>query len=300
MPESRALATSGPVAIAFGSGGARGLAHLGVLKALEELGLEPDLVVGTSIGSIAAAAYATGTVQRVSEAFTAMNVLETSRMFIDLGIPRSGLIEGRHVMEKLRAWIPDVDIRRLRIPFAAVAMDLDTQAEAVLDSGAILDAVRASISIPGVFTPVRRGDAWLVDGGLVNPLPVSVARAMGASRVLAIDINLTDGAPSADESAADAEAGPTVFDRLRNAVTGGAPFIVDVLTRSLRAGENAIERERLHREPPDLLLSPAVGHVPTLDFRRAAALIDIGYQCAMRQAEALQTLFHPHTPTPLP
>ena len=115
--------SSGAVGIAFGSGGARGLAHLGVLQALEELGLAPDIVVGTSIGAIAAAAYATGTVQVVRESFLSMSALEVSRMFIDFNLPRSGLIEGRHVMEKLGEWIPDIEIGLLRIPFAAVAMD---------------------------------------------------------------------------------------------------------------------------------------------------------------------------------
>ncbi len=281
------------VAAVFGSGGARGLAHLGVIQALDELGLEPAIVVGTSIGAIAAAAYATGTVQRIRDDFLTMNFLQTSRMFFDFAIPRSGLTDGRRVMDKLREWIPDLDIGRLRIPFAAVAMDLQTQGEAVLDSGAILDAVRASISIPGVFSPVRRDDAWLVDGGLVDPLPVSVARDKGATRILAVDINLTAGTPSPEEPLPpeDDSATSRALTKLRKAVRGDAPFIADVLTRSLRAGENAIERERLLNDAPDLLLSPPVGHVNTLDFRAPEVSIRAGYDCAMAQADAIRALF---------
>lgn len=280
------------VAVVFGSGGARGLAHLGVIQALDELGLEPAIVVGTSIGAIAAAAYATGTAQQVRDDFLAMNLLQTSRMFFDLGIPRSGLTEGKHVMEKLREWIPDLDIGRLRIPFAAVAMDLATQGEAVLDTGRILDAVRASISIPGVFSPVPRDGLWLVDGGLVDPLPVSVARDKGAARVLAVDINLTAGAPPAEEKPeAPESASARAMAKLRRAVRGNAPFIVDVLVQSLRAGENAIERERLLNDAPDLLLSPPVGHIGTLDFRNPETVVRAGYDCAMAQADALRELF---------
>ena len=293
LSSRRSSKRSPVVAAVFGSGGARGLAHLGVIQALDELGLEPAIVVGTSIGSIAAAAYVTGTVQRIRDDFLTMNFLQTSRMFFDFAIPRSGLTDGRRVMEKLREWIPDLDIGRLRIPFAAVAMDLETQGEAVLDSGAILDAVRASISIPGVFSPVRRDDAWLVDGGLVNPLPVSVARNKGATRILAVDINLTAGTPFPEEPPPPEEDSATsrALTKLRKAVRGDAPFISDVLTRSLRAGENAIERERLLNDAPDLLLSPPVGHVNTLDFRSPEVSIRAGYDCAMAQADAIRALF---------
>lgn len=293
LPPRRTAKRPPAVAAVFGSGGARGLAHLGVIQALDELGLEPAIVVGTSIGAIAAAAYATGTTRQVRDDFLSMNLIQTSRMFFDLGIPRSGLTEGKHVMEKLRDWIPDLDIGRLRIPFAAVAMDLATQGEVVLDSGRILDAVRASISIPGVFSPVPRDGLWLVDGGLVNPLPVSVARGKGATRVLAVDINLAAGAPPAEEEkpAAPETASARAMAKLRRAVRGTAPFIVDVLAQSLRAGENAIERERLLNDAPDLLLSPPVGHIGTLDFRNPEAALQAGYDCAMAQADALRDLF---------
>ena len=265
------------VGVVFGSGGARGFAHLGAMRALRELGLEPALVVGTSIGSIAAAAWATGSVDAVEKGAATMNLLESSRMFVDFSLHRSGFTDGRGVMDRLRAWIPDLPIERLRTPFAAVATDLASWREVVLDAGSLHAAVRASISIPGVFTPVRRGDAWLVDGGLANPLPVSVARAMGAERVLAIDVNLGRPAASAASPAAGEEA--------------AAPHLLSVLTRSLRVGENAIERERLRREAPDLLLSPPVGDRSTLDFRACEEPARLGYECAMARASDLRALF---------
>ena len=273
------------IAAVFGSGGARGLAHLGVLKALDELGLAPDIVVGASIGSIAAAAYATGTVATLRSEFLAMGTLDISGMFLEPGIPSTGLIRGRRVMGRLRKWIPDVGIECLRTTFAAVAMDIETRTETVFTTGSILDAVRASISIPGVFTPVRCGNAWLVDGGLVNPLPVSVARSLGAGRVLAIDINLTN-----DDATVPVN---TPLSRVMRAVTRGAPTLFEVVLQTIRIGENAIERERLQRDSPDLLLSPPVGQVPSLDFRNPEATIEAGYACAMAHADELRALFRP-------
>ena len=265
----------GPVAVVFGSGGARGFAHLGVLQALEELGLTADIAVGTSIGSIAAAAYATGTVGTVREGASALGLVELTRMLLDPSLSTAGFLGGRRVMDRLNKWIPNVDIRVLRIPFAAVATDIAAMSETVLREGPILDAVRASISIPGVFRPVKTGDRWLVDGGLTNPLPVSVARDMGAARVLAVDINLVSG---------DGASGGAAHDN-------GSPALFDVITRTFRMGENAIERERLLRDRPDLLLQPAVGHVATLDFRDADAVMAVGYEAAMARRGELLALF---------
>ena len=267
------ISQRGPVALVFGSGGARGLAHLGVLQALEELGLRADIAVGTSIGSIAAAAYVTGTVRAVREGASSLGLVELSRMLLDPALSTSGLLGGRKVMERLRSWIPDVDIQVLRLPFAAVATDIGAMAEVVLREGSILDAIRASISIPGIFRPAKVGGRWLVDGGLTNPLPVSVARDLGAARVLAIDINLRSGESGAD-SAAD-----------------GAPALFDMLTRTFRMGENAIERERLLRDRPDVLLQPAVGQVATLDFRDADAAMRLGYEEAMARRDEIAALF---------
>lgn len=273
------------VALVLGSGGARGIAHLGVLQALQELHLEPGIVVGTSIGALAGAAYATGSVETLREDFLAMTARETAALFVEPNIPRSGLIEGRHLMEKLAQWIPDVEISRLRIAYAAVAFDITSQVESVQTTGRILSAIRASISIPGYFSPVQQGSGWLVDGGLSNPLPVSVAKSMGADRVLAVDINLCPGMPLQETQEENK------FLRIMRTLTGGAPTLVEVLMQSIRVAENAIERERLQEDLPDVLLSPPVGHIPTLDFRNPEALIQLGYDTAMQHKEEIIDLF---------
>ncbi len=277
-------------ALVFGSGGARGISHLGVLKALEELGLKADIVVGTSIGSIVAAAYAAGTVDDLREKVLSMNWIQLASLFMNPSFRRSGLVGGAKIQDFLRDWIPAIDIGRLATPYAAVASDLNTQTDVVLTSGTLLDAVRASISIPGVFVPVLRGGRCLVDGGLTNPLPVSVARDLGAEKVVAVDINLgrpSDGPPP--NGLAGRIARKIGFSTSKPK-SGKTPNIVQILVESLRIGENAIQRERYNREPADLLLSPAVGDTGTLDFTTPEPVFLAGYDAAMASAPALRGL----------
>lgn len=285
-PAPSAPADTAPpvVGLVLGSGGARGIAHLGVLKALEEMRLAPQIAVGTSIGALVAAAYATGVTKDLREALCGMSLHEIARLFIEPNLPRSGLIEGKRVLEKISQVIPNVEIEYLRIAYAAVAFDIVSQVESVRNKGSLLQAIRASISIPGIFTPIACEGGWLVDGGLSNPLPVNVARAMGAKRILAVDINLLPGTPS-DSSESN------LLLRFIRAKTSGAPSIVEVLLQSIRVAENTIEREQLQKHVPDLLLSLPVGHIPTLDFRNPSDLIELGYQCTLQKAAEIQDLF---------
>lgn len=319
------------VALVFGSGGARGWAHLGVLQAFRELGFCPGRVVGTSIGAVAAAAYAGGALPALEHLAETMDWKQAASLFLEIGLPRSGLLEGRRIMALLRELIPETRIEQLPVPYAAVATDLRHQAEVVFERGDLHEAIRASIAIPGIFTPVQHDEAWLVDGGLVNPLPVSVARKAGARLVIAVDINLRNGAPAADTAHRTvSDARPPVLRTLDKLGTlarwkqrleagedgtppeekglrpfleslfglqdlprNASPTMLEVLTRSLRTGENAITRERLLREPPDLLIQPAVGHIGTLEFYRSAEAIRAGYAAAMENATALEALRTP-------
>ncbi len=311
------------VAVVFGSGGARGWAHVGVLRALRELDFTPGLVVGASIGSVAAAVHASNNLAAVEQLALDMDWRKAAALFFEIGLPRSGLLEGRRIMELLRELIPARHIGDLAIRYAAVATDLRTQQEVVLSDGDLLEAIRASISIPGIFTPARHEGRWLVDGGLVNPLPVSVARGLGAAFVVAVDINLREGAPAPEahpqpetarssrdklgalsrwisrmESDRDGEeADETGLRRalenlfgMHDSPRNATPTMLEVLTRSLRAGENAITRERLLREPPDVLIQPEVGHLGTLEFHRSAEAIRAGYTATLAQADALRAL----------
>jgi len=258
------------IALVLGSGGGRGWAHFGVLRAFKELGVVPDMVVGTSIGSMIGALYVMNRLEeaeRVASSLTSWT--QIARLFIEVKIPRMGLIDGRNIMAMLATVLPDVAIETLPLSYTAVATDLHTHEEVIIAHGSLHHAIRASISIPGVFTPVRHGQRWLIDGGLVNPLPVSVARSNGATHVIAVDINLAAN-PTHSESASESD-----------------PSTLEILTRSFRIGENSITRERLLRESPDILIQPPVGHIGTLEFHHATACIEAGYHVTLRHRDAI-------------
>lgn len=257
-------------ALVLGSGGARGWSHIGVLRAMTELGCKPDMVVGTSIGAIVAAIYAAGVVDEAERVASSIDWKQVAKLFFEVNIPRSGLVKGERIMDLLRSLIPVKRIENLTLAYAAVATDLRLEQEVVLAEGDLFKALRASFSIPGVFTPVEytKGQ-WLVDGGIVNPLPISVARSMGATHVVGVDINLKGA----------------LHEKIKS------PTLMDVLLSTFRAIENSITRERLLREPPDLLIQPKVGNLGTLEFHNAPQAIQLGYAAVMEQKGALLELF---------
>ena len=298
------------IGLALGSGGARGWAHLGVLTRLRELGVPIHCVAGTSIGSIVGAFYCSGTLDTMLDLATYLNWKRVAKLFLEVNLPRSGLISGKNFMRLLKDVIPARQISDLSMPYAAVTTDLQTETAVTLDSGNLFDAIRASIAIPGIFTPMRLHGKNLVDGGLTNPLPVSVCRAMGADAVIAVDINLRTPAarparsrtvaPSASRSV---HAVPVPSESMENflaQVTAMMPqlqapidsaikrwytprrkeedtlSIFDVLTRSFRLVENQLTRHGLIQHPPDILVQPAVGDIMTLEFHRSAEAIEAG------------------------
>ena len=174
------------VGLALGSGSARGWAHVGVIRALEQAGIRPDLVCGTSIGALVGAAYAAGELDRLEQWVLGLRISDVVA-FMDVSLS-SGLFKGERLMDFFRRNFVDRPIEELAMPFAAVATSLHTGAELWLRHGSTLDAVRASIAVPGIFAPVLYEGSVLVDGGLVNPVPVSLARAMGADVLIAVDL----------------------------------------------------------------------------------------------------------------
>ena len=175
--------------LALGSGSARGLAHVGVIQVLEAYNIPIDIIAGTSIGSVVGSLYAAGaSIDQLEEA--ALSIKKSTTLFlIDLALPHSGLISGKKIEEMLdNLALKDKTFDDLKIPFAAVAADVESGAEVILNQGKVIDAVRASISIPGIFTPVKYQDYYLVDGGVVNPVPVDVVQKMGADIIIAVNL----------------------------------------------------------------------------------------------------------------
>jgi NTE family protein len=176
------------IGLVLGGGAARGWAHIGAIRALEEAGIKPDVVCGTSIGALVGAVYANGDLDWLEE-WVGKLTWQTVVRLLDLRFFSGGLLGGRKVIDVFANKFNGCAIDELALPFTAVATELDTGRELWLRDGAVADAVRASIAIPGLFTPIWHDGVWLVDGGLSNPVPVSAARAMRADCVIAIDLN---------------------------------------------------------------------------------------------------------------
>ena len=176
------------IGLALGSGAARGWSHIGVIEALAEAGIEPDIVCGCSIGAVVGAAYVAGELPALKDFAQSLTWREIARM-LDVRLSGGGLIGGQEIVAFLRRLKISAPIASYSKPFAAVATDLETGREIWLREGPIDEAVRASISLPGILSPARHADRWLVDGGLVNPVPVSVCRALGADVVIAVNLN---------------------------------------------------------------------------------------------------------------
>lgn len=246
------------IGLALGSGGARGWAHLGVIKRLTELGITPVCVSGTSIGALVGAVYAKGNFEQLLSFATSFDWRHMAQFFMEFNLSRSGLLEGRQIHALLAdpQYIGDATFEELNIPFFAVATDLDREKMVLLHEGSVIDAVRASLSIPGIFTPIQINNQWLVDGGLSSPLPIQICRDAGADIVIAVDVNLN-------------KKDVPIFSPT-------SPSLFDVLTQSIRIFENQITRRQLLSSPPDVLIQPQVGHVSTLDFRNGDAVIQAG------------------------
>lgn len=176
------------IGLALGAGSARGLSHIGVLKAFDDAGIKPVFIAGTSIGSMIGAAYASGNLENMEKFMRKIDVRKMMS-YCDFTFPRQALMEGDRIMELIKELIPARDFNELVVPFSAVACDIHTGEQVVFDSGNLHKAVRASISLPGIFLPVSHEDRWLVDGGLVNPVPVSIVRDFDVDIVIAVDLN---------------------------------------------------------------------------------------------------------------
>ncbi|BEQ14886.1 patatin-like phospholipase family protein [Desulfoferula mesophila] len=295
------------VGLALGSGSSRGWAHIGVIRALAEAGVEISCIAGTSIGALVGAGFALDKMD-VLEEFARQLDWKQIVSFLDVVFPRSGLFDGGKITEFFRGHVHEVNIQDLPLPYCAVATDLATGDEVVFSQGDLVEAIRASVSIPGVFTPARRDGAFLVDGGLVNPVPVSVARRMGADYVIAVDLNhgridksgngaMTDNDSSAKHGEEDLKRKITqeLADRFSQLSSPSlsqigkwiskepTPNIIEVLTTSINIMAAQITEINLKRDPPDLLIRPRLGHLRLMEFHRAEEAIEEGYRETVRR-----------------
>lgn len=285
------MQTALKVGLALGSGAARGWAHIGILKALEKADIKADVVVGTSIGALVGAAYLSGRIDKLESWLLNLNRLETARFF-KLSAAFTGLVNKSRLHDFLTEYVADADLQIADLPaaYASVATHLHSGREVWNTQGNVLEAVWSSISLPGLFPAIKQRDRWLIDGGLVNPVPVSVCRALGADIVIAVNLNgdilgkhLPPPLPANDSE------NNRFTDRITEFVnsytanlfnadkkTDDAPNLFDAIAASVNITQDRITRSRMAGDPPDILLQPRLAKIGLLEFYRAGEAIAAG------------------------
>ncbi len=296
--------TNPKIGLALGSGSARGWAHIGVIRALEEEGIKPDIVTGCSIGSLVGAAYAGGHLDVLQQWVNKLRFLDVVRL-LDVKM-NGGLIEGESLMGSFSNKIAQLNIEQLPLPYAAVATDLNSGREVWLQNGSLPAAVRASIALPGLFSPVKMDGRWLVDGGLTNPVPISLCRAMGAELIIAVNLNsdivgkhlheqkeseshqqrdlLTQLLDKVNDSLKDTRMSQWLTERQHRE----SPGLFEVMASSINIMQDRITKSRMAGDPPDVLISPRLGQLGLLEFDRAEEAIAEGYDSVRRMLPAIE------------
>lgn len=307
------------IGLALGSGAARGWAHIGVIRALQKYGIEPHVVCGCSIGAVVGAAYAASNLDRLEAWITSLTKLELAR-YGELSF-RSGLIDKERLHEGFVKNIcgDERQIENLDKIFGAVATDLHTGREVWFTKGNTLNSIWSSIALPGLFAPVPFEDKWLVDGGLVNPVPVSICRSLGADVVIAVDLNAdiigkrsiqrqergekfienkqtktTDSDKDDEETTLSSlretfvDFSSQMFPNLHKEQAPQAPGMFETIASSVNIMQDRITRSRMAGDPPDVLLSPRLAHIGLLEFYRAEESIQVGYDLTLQKLDAIR------------
>lgn len=295
------------IGLALGSGSARGWSHIGVINALQRAGIQIDVVAGCSIGSLVGAAYACGKLPELEtwvRSFSYWDVLK----LMDVSWRRGGLLRGERVFNHYRHLLPESSFADCQLKFGTVATNLSTGRELWFTEGDLHTAVRASCSIPGLMAPIAHNGYWLVDGAVVNPVPVSLTRALGADIVIAVDLqhdahlmqqDLLSANLTGNEDGDGVAAGETLrwHERLRERIgimSPRRPVVVptamEIMTTSIQVLENRLKRNRMAGDPPDILLQPLCPQISTLDFHRADAAISAGQLAVEKKIDELLPL----------
>jgi len=294
------------IGLALGSGAARGWGHIGVIRALVRSGIRPDIVCGSSMGALIGAAYAAGTMDGLAGWAGRLSNRQVLRL-MDFSLTSGGLIEGGRLMEELDGFVADTSIESLPMAYAAVAADLDSGEEVWLQDGSLSQAVRASMALPGLFAPVRRQERWLMDGGLVNPVPVSLCRELGADVVIGVNLNCGVAGRRARFAGRETRLSLSLpenefFQRISEGMAplrermlewfpddgdeGGkarSPSLFEVMAGSIDIMQDRITRQRLRDDSPELLIEPHLGHMGLMEFDRANEAMEEG-EAAVEEA----------------
>jgi len=301
------------IGIALGSGSARGWAHIGVLNQLDEMGIKPDIVAGSSIGSLVGAAYASENLASFENWVKGLDSKGIIQM-LDITWGKGGLIEGKKLFDHFSRNMQHDDIKSLSVQYGAVATDMSTGREVWFQEGPVSEAVRASIALPGLFTPAQKDEQWFLDGGIVNPVPVSLCKAMGADVVIAVDLNSDiigkhlrqfkhpEEAEDDEESIFNSPFLEQTFKQFTGTLHEGSflsklfkpgkrtpePGLYEVIASSVNIMQVRITRSRMAGDPPDILLSPRLSHIGLMEFDKAEEAIKEGVDAVKRAETALE------------
>lgn len=291
------------VGLVLGSGGAKGLSHIGVIKFLEELDVKIDFIAGASIGALIGGAYASGlSIKEIEDIALETDLTSTAKLFSP-GFGKSGLVTGSKVQEFLTSKLGNKNIEDLKIPFTAVATDIITGQEIHFNKGDLVEAIRASISIPIVFQPVIRNNIVLVDGGLVNPVPINVVREMGADHIIAVNIlsSKNNPDPKPDKKFNNKidldkplEIIPVLQRKIEDLIIDhkwirnfikqkekqDLPGMKKIFNQSVQIAQEKLIELSIELYKPNVLIEPEVGNISIFDFYKAEEIIEIGYESA--------------------
>lgn len=258
--------------LALGSGASRGWSHLGVLKALRQEGIEPDVICGTSVGAMVGGSYVTGKLDALEDWVLDSNLADVLSFF-SIRMPHTAFVDIEKFDWFLDSFVAGQDtcIESLDRPFAAICTDFDNGQEVVLRQGDLSDAVRASMAMPGLFPAVRSGQRWLIDGGLVNPVPVSTCRALGADFVIGVNLNTE------------------ILQRHpRLSASEKAPGLITSISKAVSIFQDQITRSRLDIDQADVMIAPSVGDIGMLEFNRADDAIKEGHTKALDAVDEIR------------
>lgn len=292
------------IGLALGGGAARGWSHIGIIKSLEAMNIKPDIVCGTSIGALVGAAYVAGNLDKLEQWVCELSKLETAKYF-SINSAMQGFVNKQRLQQFLNDYVvsKQADIADFSRPFASVATDLHSGREIWNTSGNVMDAVWSSISLPGLFPAIKLKDRWLIDGGLVNPVPVSLCRALGADIVIAVNLNSDivgkhfqsdeKEKPTEPDTPAQAQTmvqrfGSMVADYTQNLFasdddTEEPPNLLDAVAATINITQDRITRSRMAGDPPEICLTPRLAHIGLLEFYRASEAIQEGVDSVQRQ-----------------
>ena len=293
------------IGLVLGGGAARGFAHIGVIRTLLAKGYTPDIITGTSIGAVVGGCYAAGKLDDVEQwgrGLTRRSLFS----YLDVSLGGLGLLSGGRLADRLLEAVGDVTIEQLPMRFAAIATEIGTGHEIWVTRGRLVDALRASYALPGIFPAVQIGDRWLMDGALVNPVPISAARALGARVVIAVNVNADlfgrgttihdHGTDEKNEVPIEEEvASRGLLGRFGSEKTAarrffgsaGRPGLTTVMVEAFNVMQDRITRARLAGDPPDIMITPRIGRIGLFDFHRAEEAITLGAEAAERALEGV-------------